>query len=191
MISGLLTLALVVLLQTPQPVSYHIEDGAGVNGYDAADRELAQLALEAWSRESGGKLRFVRAAVPAEALLRIRWTEGQGQFGEMQRIEVRGKPGAIVYVAPVISSTPPYASHVRKDRLFRDVMVYLTCVHEIGHALGLSHTSDFADIMYSFQYGGDLVEYFQRYRRQLKSRSDIGKFSGLSAGDIAVLKAMY
>jgi predicted Zn-dependent protease len=70
-----------------------------------------------------------------------------------------------------------------KDALLRDTIVYLTCLHESGHALGLPHTAAFADIMYSFQYGGDIPEYFGRYRRKLTNREDIRKFSGISDAD--------
>ena len=45
----------------------------------------------------------------------------------------------------------------RADHLLRDSIVYLTCLHESGHALGLPHTAAFADIMYTFRYGGDIV----------------------------------
>jgi hypothetical protein len=37
--------------------------------------------------------------------------------------------------------------------------------------------------MYSFQYGGDIPEYFARYRRKLHTREDIRKNSGLSDAD--------
>ncbi len=70
-----------------------------------------------------------------------------------------------------------------KDLLMRDTIVYLTCLHESGHALGLSHTNQFDDIMFSFQYGGDIPEYFARYRRKLTRREDIRKNSGLSPAD--------
>jgi hypothetical protein len=69
--------------------------------------------------------------------------------------------------------------------------VYLTCVHELGHALGLEHTRDFRDIMYFFGYGGDIGDYFGRYRAQIRSRPDIAKVSGLSSGDTSRLRGLY
>jgi hypothetical protein len=64
-------------------------------------------------------------------------------------------------------------------------------VHETGHALGLPHTSDFADIMYSFQYGGDIAEYFGRYRRKLSARADIRKNAGMSDEDRKRVSALF
>jgi len=37
--------------------------------------------------------------------------------------------------------------------------------------------------MYSFGFGGDIPEYFARYRRLLNEREDIRTHSGLSAYD--------
>ena len=44
--------------------------------------------------------------------------------------------------------------------------------------------------MYFFGYGGDIVEYFMRYRSKLQSRADIPKYSGLS-GAVQVLRNLY
>jgi hypothetical protein len=177
----------------PQTVPYYISDGKGIAGYDSGDGELATLALQAWSRESGGRVKFTPAVSEGDALLRVRWASpDQGLFGETQRITVNGKPGAVVFILPGVANMgEAFATRAGRDRLFRDTIVYLTCVHETGHALGLQHTANFDDIMYYFGYGGDLVAYFLRYRDKLQSRADISKFSGLSPNDIAVLKKLH
>jgi predicted Zn-dependent protease len=91
----------------------------------------------------------------------------------------------------VESLGPDIARRARADDLLRDTIVYLTCLHELGHALGLAHTRDFRDIMFFFGYGGDIVEYFGRYRTQLHARSDIAVVSGLSDSDVARIRAIY
>jgi predicted Zn-dependent protease len=86
---------------------------------------------------------------------------------------------------------PDIARLARTDALLRDTIVYLTCLHELGHALGLAHTSAFRDIMYFFGYGGDIPGFFGRYREQLRTRADIATVSGLSADDVSRVRALY
>ena len=181
------------ILDAREPISFYIEDGRGVPGYRDTDRELAKMAFDAWSRESGGNLKFTESNKRDDALIRVRWISStEGLYGETQRIELNGKPGAIVNVMPQVSSQgEPLASRAVQDVLLRDSIVYLTCVHELGHAVGLGHTQKFDDIMYYFGYGGDILQYFMRYRNQLQSRTDIAKHSGLSAGDIGTLRDLY
>ena len=148
------------------------------SGCKRDDPELAQWAMEAWEEASGGALHLVKADSREPAHIRLHWVAGnQGLYGEARPIEVQGERGAEVYVLPAVVPAG------EKDGLLRDAIVYLTCLHETGHALGLEHTADFADIMYSFQYGGDIAGYFGRYRRQLGSRADIRKHPGMSAAD--------
>jgi len=146
------------------------------------DPQLAQWAFEAWQHASQGDIHFVAVKDREQAQIRLVWaSEQQGMYGEARPISVAGKRGAEVYVRPA----PMRPSG---DHLLSDAIVYLTCLHETGHAIGLMHTAAFDDIMYSFQYGGDITGYFARYRRLLKIREDIQSNSGLSPADRAQLK---
>jgi hypothetical protein len=157
------------------------------------DVELATWALEAWQRAANGRLSFEPAASEDEALVRVYWAAAAGgQYGEMRALDVDGRRGAAVFIRPDTSALgDDIATRARVDALFRDTIIYLTCLHELGHALGLVHTDDFADVMYFFGFGGDIPEFFGRYRRELRSRNDIRTVAGLSAGDHAQLRALY
>jgi len=150
------------------------------------DPELAEWALAAWQDNSQGHLRLQKTGERERAHIRIHWATGSsGQYGETRPIEVMGARGAEVHVLPTV------VPDTLEDSLLRDTVVYLTCLHETGHALGLGHTAAFADIMYSFQYGGDITEYFARYRREIQMRADIRAHSGISPADRRRLLELY
>jgi Matrixin len=180
------------ILGGSDPIGTFVADGDPRERFRASDRQLAQWALDAWRRAAGPALRLTPAP-EASARVRLYWAGPQsGQYGEMRSLQVNGQVGAAVFIRPDTSSLGPDIDELAEsDQLFRDTVVYLTCVHELGHAFGLEHTADFRDIMYSFQYGGDFVEYFSRYRRQLKSRDDIARVAGMSDADIAKVRALY
>jgi hypothetical protein len=162
-------------------------------GCTSADAELGVWALEAWQKAAAGALRVVATPEENRARIRIYWAWGtQSLYGEARPIVVDGKRGAAVFVIPEMARLGPEIDAVAKrDPLFRDTVVYLTCLHESGHALGLPHTAQFADIMYSFGFGGDIIEYFGRYRRELTSRQRIPDHSGISSADREQLTAIF
>jgi hypothetical protein len=141
------------------------------SGCKTGDPELAQWAMEAWQSVSGGRLKVERTTEKERAIIKFFWVSGRtGLYGETR--------GGDVYVRPDPG-----------QGLQREAITYLTCVHEAGHALGLAHTANFDDIMYNFQYGGDIAEYFGRYIRKLQRRDDIRKYTGISPNDRARLLA--
>jgi hypothetical protein len=187
------TLAPLGPLDSSGTVTYFIGAPAAEASARAEDVDLARWALAAWERAGGGALKFVPAASERDALVRVYWVPAAaGQYGEMRPLEVNGRRGAAVYIRPDTTALgPEIAAQARLDALFRDTIVYLTCLHELGHALGLAHTADFDDVMYFFGFGGDIGEFFGRYRRTLEQRGDIRGSAGLSAGDLEQLEALY
>src|SRR5262245_509677 len=162
--------------------TYFIAEGSPRSGYLSSDRELARRAFEVWAEHAAGALTWEPAPAEDDALVRLYWSQpGEQAFGEMRPLLVGGRRGAAVFVRADMSALgADLEARTQQDPLWRDTIVYLTCLHELGHALGLEHTAQFPDIMYFFGYGGDIAEYFGRFRRQLRSRDDIGKVSGLS-----------
>jgi len=173
-------------------VTYFIANGEAGSAFKPADRDLATWALSAWERASDGRLRFEPSAEEA-ALLRVHWVPASGgQYGEMRSMRLGDRRGAAVFIRPDTDALgTDIGGAARRDSLLRDAIVYLTCLHELGHALGLTHTSDIRDIMYYFGFGGDIPGFFSRYRARLRTRDDVPGVAGLSDADIARVRALY
>jgi len=149
--------------------------------------QLVEKALKTWTTASGGAFSLQRTFVADSAGIRIYFNGAGGNYGET-RPHLDGK-GLIDAAEVNIAADAP----IEVDPLTRGIVVYLTALHELGHALGLEHTRNFDDIMYLFRQPGDGVRYFGNYRKLLKSADDIGAATatGLSAYDVEALRALY
>jgi len=147
---------------------------------------LVGRALATWTRAADGRLRLERTTSRESALIRVRFARADGIYGETApRID---RTSGLITSADVL-----IAGDVAGDPVGQHIVIYLTALHELGHALGLPHTNAFDDIMYSFKRPDDGERYFGAYRRRLRSDDDIGAelASGLSAADVSALLTLY
>lgn len=147
---------------------------------------LVDRACATWTRASAGRFVIEKAASREAAAVRVRFTRADGIYGEAApRID-----RATGFIA---SADVAIAGDIPGDPLHQRIVVYLTALHELGHALGLRHTDAFDDIMYAFRRPDDGARYFGAYRGRLRTSEDIGsdRATGLSPADIAALRALY
>ena len=149
--------------------------------------QLVERAMRTWTTASNGALTLQRTFVATDSGIRIHFNGAGGNYGET-RPHI-GTSGFIDAAEVNIAADAP----IDVEPLTRGIIVYLTALHELGHALGLEHTTNFDDIMYLFRQPGDGPRYFGNYRKLLKTADDIGTetATGLSAYDVATLRALY
>ena len=120
------------------------------SGYKPGDEQLAVWALQEWERRVGDSLRFHQTNDEVSALLRVRWLPWaeDAALGRMEPSSVGNRVVAFLDIRPDEARfRPSVMRRVKADPLMRDVVLYYVCLHEIGHALGLSHSDNPRDVM--------------------------------------------
>jgi hypothetical protein len=148
--------------------------------------QLVERAMASWTTAANGLFRLERRPNRDGADIRVHFFTRDWRYG-MTDARPDPRTGLLTSAEVVV------AGDADGDALDHQIVIYLTALHELGHALGLSHTADISHIMYLFREPGDGERFFGTYRRRLRSADDIGteRATGLSPDDVRNLRALY
>ena len=183
-------LALLAVAQ-PSPAPRHWARGAAIRVWIDPDAKppngeaLVEKAMKTWTTAADGRFTLVKAWESA-APVRLHFMAADYRYG-VTAPRLNRETGLLVKAEVYV------AADAGRDPLERQIIVYLTALHELGHALGMEHTTDISSIMYLFRQPGDGPRYFGNYGKLLRSADDIGgaAATGLSASDVATLRDLY
>ena len=184
-----------------QPPARHWAKGQAIRVWiDTVDsppngETLVERAMRTWTRAAEGRFTLERvtdargaaaSAVMRDAAVHVRFMAADYRYG-VTAPRVDRQTGLIVRADVAV------AADAGRTPLERSIIVYLTALHELGHALGLEHTTDINTIMYLFRQPGDGERFFGAYAQRAHSLDDIGseRATGLSPDDVTALRALY
>lgn len=133
------------------PLHVYIEDGTGTPGYRDSYPDLIRRAFNEWQNVSNSTLSWKEVGSPEDADIVCSWTaearpKGNGVEAGQTKTTIARNPlfgGGRIVSAHVMVLTYLFG------HAFSTSDIYKTCLHEIGHALGMQgHSSTVGDIMY-------------------------------------------
>ena len=141
------------------PLRIFIESGTSVQGYTDSFRRAFDEALAAWQKGCGYRLSFAPANSAADADMVVNWSsdyagvkgESTGAEAGIANLDIEELPSGerlITGVKITLLTVEHEGTPVTEEGMKK------TCLHEIGHALGLrGHSSNNRDVMFFSESG--------------------------------------
>ena len=131
------------------PIKVFIQSGAGLSGFKPEFDDILRQCFADWAAASKGLVSFQYVNDPSACDLECSWSDdprtlsNQAEAGET-RVAMNKKTAFIVHGSIRLLTVPLVQALPVTDNRLRT-----TCLHEIGHALGLTgHTQNPNDIMF-------------------------------------------
>ncbi len=127
-------------MRSRDPVRVWVQPTAGVSHWSATYVDEVRYAFDAWNElRLGLRFRFVADSLDGE--IRVAWVD---RFSE----PISGRTVCMSDDAnQIVSASIALAVHHRDGVLLDDDDMHAMALHEIGHALGLSHLRDSTSVM--------------------------------------------
>lgn len=138
--------------QSKLPIKVFINSGAGVKGFRAEYPSFIKHALDTWCTASGRKLSFKIVSDENAADLTVVWLDTPIVMDEDGRKRIKqGLASTQRSAADTIDSVKVQVdtmNALRTSQALESGECAFVCLHEIGHSLGLNHSTSMSDVMF-------------------------------------------